>query len=71
MTDYRLKSFSPNFSNTLLETFKTAPFWNQLSATQSEQVYPFDYYGLVNPGSIDKILQTCRQLEQALRQVKG
>ncbi len=54
-----------------LETFKTAPFWNQLSATQSEQVYPFDYYGLVNPGSIDKILQTCRQLEQALRQVKG
>ncbi|NJK41367.1 MAG: hypothetical protein HC934_08450, partial [Acaryochloridaceae cyanobacterium SU_2_1] len=24
-------------------------------------------YGLVNPGSIDKILQACRQLEQALQ----
>ncbi len=50
-----------------LESFKTAPFWNQLSATQNNQVYPFDYYGLVNPGSIDKILQTCSQLKQALQ----
>lgn len=49
-----------------LESFKTAPFWKQLSATQNNQVYPFDYYGLVNPGSIDKILQTCNQLKQAL-----
>lgn len=50
-----------------LESFKTAPFWNQLRATQNNRVYPFDYYGLVNPGSIDKILQTCNQLKQAIQ----
>jgi iron complex transport system substrate-binding protein len=51
----------------LLAEFKGEPFWNQLKATQSDRVYAFDYYGLVNPGSIDKIEEACRKLKQLLR----
>ena len=50
----------------LAEQFKSEPFWNQLKATQNGQVYVFDYYGLVNPGSIDKIEETCTKLKQVL-----
>ena len=50
----------------ILEQFKSQPFWNQLQATQNDRVYILDYYGLVNPGSIDKIEQACTKLRQAL-----
>jgi iron complex transport system substrate-binding protein len=33
---------------------------------QSDRVYTFDYYGLVNPGSIDKIEEACTHLREAL-----
>ncbi|NMF84541.1 ABC transporter substrate-binding protein [Nodosilinea sp. P-1105] len=46
----------------LLEQLQGEPFWSQLKATQQEQVHSFDYFGLVNPGSIASIEQTCRQL---------
>lgn len=49
-----------------LKQFKSEPFWGKLRATQNNRVYVFDYYGLVNPGSIDKIEAACNQLEQAL-----
>jgi len=47
---------------------KTAPFWNQLQATKSNRVYMFEYYGLVNPGSIDAINKACTQLKQVFTQ---
>ncbi|MGH2415850.1 MAG: ABC transporter substrate-binding protein, partial [Microcystaceae cyanobacterium] len=50
----------------LLEKFKSDPFWNQLQAIKNDRVYVFDYYGLVNPGSIDKIEETCTKLKQVL-----
>jgi iron complex transport system substrate-binding protein len=50
----------------IVEQFKSEPFWNQLKATQRDHVYVFDYYGLVNPGSIDKIEAACNQLKKAL-----
>ncbi|TVP62460.1 MAG: ABC transporter substrate-binding protein [Leptolyngbya sp. LCM1.Bin17] len=46
----------------LLDQLKGEPFWSQLKATQQDQVHSFDYFGLVNPGSIASIEQTCRQL---------
>ncbi|MEN9231190.1 MAG: ABC transporter substrate-binding protein, partial [Thermostichus sp. DG02_5_bins_236] len=49
-----------------LAFFRSRPFWNQLQAVQTERVYAFDYYGLVNPGSLDKIRATCEQLAQVL-----
>jgi iron complex transport system substrate-binding protein len=51
----------------LLPEFKAEPFWNQLQATQRDRVYVFDYYGLINPGSIDKIEEACTQLKQIIK----
>jgi len=43
---------------------KAAPFWNKLDAVVNNRVYVFDYYGLVNPGSVDAIAKACQQLQQ-------
>ncbi|AFY33447.1 ABC transporter substrate-binding protein [Calothrix sp. PCC 7507] len=50
----------------LLESFKKEAFWQQLQATKNNRVYAFDYYGLVNAGSIDAIEKACQNLKQAL-----
>ncbi|MFQ4137018.1 ABC transporter substrate-binding protein [Nodosilinea sp. PGN35] len=46
----------------LLEQLKGEPFWGQIKATQQNQVHSFDYFGLVNPGSIASIERICTQL---------
>ncbi|MEG3988545.1 ABC transporter substrate-binding protein [Microcoleus sp. S28C3] len=48
----------------ILDQFKSDSFWNQLTATKNNRVYVFDYYGLVNPGSIEKIEQATAKLKQ-------
>ncbi|MCC5634761.1 ABC transporter substrate-binding protein [Nostoc sp. CHAB 5844] len=54
-------------SNTeILESFNKESFWQKLKATQNNRVYIFDYYGLVNPGSIDAIQKACQQLKKDL-----
>jgi len=50
----------------LLDSFKKEAFWKELKATKNNRVYVFDYYGLVNPGSIDAIEKACKQLKQIL-----
>ena len=50
----------------LLDSFKKEAFWKELKATKNNRVYVFDYYGLVNPGSIDAIEKACKQLKQVL-----
>lgn len=50
----------------LLKSFNQEPFWQQLQATKNNRVYAFDYYGLVNAGSIDTIEKTCQKLSQIL-----
>jgi len=50
----------------LLEQLKGEPFWGQIKATQQGQVHSFDYFGLVNPGSIASIERTCEQLSTLL-----
>jgi iron complex transport system substrate-binding protein len=50
----------------ILDDFKKEPFWNQLQAVKNNRVYVFDYYGLVNAGSIDSIEKASKQLQQAL-----
>jgi iron complex transport system substrate-binding protein len=59
------------FGQKLLDEFKAEPFWKQLKATQSDRVYVFDYYGLINPGSIDKIEEACEKLKQAFAEKMG
>lgn len=50
----------------LLEYYKSQPFWNQLRAVQNNQVYVFDYYGFIIPGSIEAIEQTVTKLKHTL-----
>lgn len=51
----------------LIDQLKSETFWRELKATQDERVYEFDYFGLVNPGSITSIEQTCSQLSAQLQ----
>jgi iron complex transport system substrate-binding protein len=50
----------------ILNQFKSQPFWSGLKAVKNNRVYVFDYYGLVNPGSIDAIAKASNQLGQVL-----
>lgn len=50
----------------LLSTLESEPFWNQLKATKEGSVLSFDYFGLVNPGSLASIEATCEQLKNEL-----
>jgi iron complex transport system substrate-binding protein len=48
----------------ILDKFKSQPFWSQLKAVKSNQVYELEYYGLVNPGSIGAIERASVKLKQ-------
>ncbi|BCL37328.1 ABC transporter substrate-binding protein [Nostoc sp. MS1] len=48
----------------VLDDFKKQGFWQKLAAAKNNRVYVFDYYGLVNPGSIEAIKKACEQLKQ-------
>jgi iron complex transport system substrate-binding protein len=50
----------------LLEELQAQLFWSQLPAVQNNRVYEFDYYGLVNPGSLAAIEKACKELQQVL-----
>ena len=52
--------------NELIQQLKTQSFWNSLKAVKNNRVYTFDYFGLVNPGSIDAIEQAGTKLKQVL-----
>ncbi|MGF1493596.1 MAG: ABC transporter substrate-binding protein [Microcoleaceae cyanobacterium] len=52
----------------IIEQFEADPFWGKLKATVNQQVYSFDYYGLINPGSIEAIEAACDRLNQVLSQ---
>lgn len=49
-----------------VEKLKASPFWNKLKAVAENRVYVFDYYGLVNPGSIEAIETACLKLKAVL-----
>lgn len=45
-----------------IDQYKASPFWSQLKAVQTNQILTFDYYGLVNPGSIQSIEKACQKI---------
>ncbi|MBK1986053.1 ABC transporter substrate-binding protein [Sphaerospermopsis aphanizomenoides BCCUSP55] len=57
-----------NAEPNLLNSLKKEPFWQKLQATKSNRVYIFDYYGLVNPGSLNAIAKTCQELQKIFLQ---
>ncbi len=54
-------------SQGVVDGLKAKPFWQELKATKNNRIYKFDYYGLINPGSIDAIENACNQLKQVDR----
>ena len=42
-----------------IQSFLDLPFWSKLTAVKENKVRYMDYYGLINPGSIDSINETC------------
>ena len=45
-------------------------FWSELKAVKNEDVHVFDYYGLINPGSIAAIAEASEQLQE-LREIEN
>ncbi|MGJ3249486.1 MAG: ABC transporter substrate-binding protein [Elainellaceae cyanobacterium] len=56
--------FVVNAGDDTLKQFEANPFWQELKATQTGNVHLFDYYGLINPGSLQSIEATCEKLSQ-------
>ncbi len=52
----------------ILEELKNQSFWGNLDAVKNDRIYAFDYYGLVNPGSTEKIKTTLAQLSDINKQ---
>ena len=52
-----------NFEGENIDEFKSEPFWKDLRAVINDRVYLLDYYGFVNPGSLDAIARACQQLK--------
>lgn len=48
----------------ILEQLKKEAFWSELNAVKGDRIYTFDYYGLVNPGTMTKVKDTLTQLAQ-------
>ena len=42
--------------------YSKLPFWNKLKAVENNNIDYFDYYGLVNAGSLSSINNTCKKL---------
>ena len=45
-----------------IQSFIDLPYWSKLTAVKENNVSYMDYYGLINPGSIDSINKTCLTL---------
>tara|TARA_Y100001968_G_scaffold320163_1_gene352753 strand:- start:1363 stop:1986 length:624 start_codon:yes stop_codon:yes gene_type:complete len=42
--------------------YKQMSIWSDLEAVKTKKVYEFDYYGLINPGSLNSINTACDKL---------
>ena len=56
-----------NAPGTDIDKVKANPIFKQLKASKNNRMYVFDYYGLVNPGSITSIERATKQLRQIYR----
>lgn len=51
------------FSNDDLSKFYKLPFWKDLNAVKNNNISNFNYYGLINAGSLETINNACKQLK--------
>ena len=43
--------------------YKKLEYWNKLKAVQKDNIYEFEYYGFINPGSLLSINNACSKLQ--------
>nr|WP_238178540.1 ABC transporter substrate-binding protein [Calothrix sp. 336/3] len=48
----------------VISDWQKESFWQNLKATKNNQVYVFDYHGLINAGSIDSIEKTLKRMNE-------
>jgi len=51
------------FGDEQYNQYSNLPFWNKLKAVENNNIDYFDYYGLVNAGSLSSINNTCKKLD--------
>ena len=51
-----------NYPSREKTSLQSLPFWRDLKAIKENKVYSFNYYGLINPGSLNSINQSCKKL---------
>ena len=51
------------FGNEQYNQYDSLPIWNDLKAVQKNNIDYFDYYGLINAGSLNSINNTCEKLD--------
>ena len=52
-----------DFNNDDLSKFYKLPFWKDLNAVKNNNISNFNYYGLINAGSIETINNACKKLK--------
>ena len=45
-----------------ISQYESLAIWNKIPAVKKKNIFPFDYYGLINPGSLDSINKACKKL---------
>lgn len=46
-----------------LSKYKKLEYWNKLKAVKNDNIYEFEYYGFINPGSLLSINNACTKLQ--------
>ena len=45
-----------------ISQYESLAIWEKIPAVKKRNIFPFDYYGLINPGSLDSINKACKKL---------
>ena len=45
-----------------ISQYESLAIWNKIPAVKKKYIFSFDYYGLINPGSLDSINKACKKL---------
>ena len=45
-----------------ISQYESLAIWKKIPAVKKKNIYSFDYYGLINPGSLDSINKACKKL---------
>ncbi len=51
-----------NYPSREKSSLQSLAFWKNLRAIEEKNVYDFEYYGLINPGSLNSINNACKKL---------